>query len=51
MEARLVFVHGVEYYLHGGEIEEVRLTDLSCFPPDAETQTRLVEVKPNFEVT
>lgn len=23
MEARLVFVHGVEYYLHRGEIEEV----------------------------
>ena len=33
MEARLVLVHGVEYYLHRGEIEEVRLTDLSCFPP------------------
>lgn len=31
MEARLVFVHGVEYYLHGGGFEKVRLTDLSCF--------------------
>lgn len=34
VEARLVFVHGVEYYLQGGggvEIERVRLTDLSCF--------------------
>lgn len=31
MEARLVFVHGVENYLHGGVFEKVRLTDLSCF--------------------
>lgn len=30
METRLVFVHGVEYYLRGEEIERVRLTDLSC---------------------
>lgn len=29
METRLVFVHGVEYYLNTGEIEKVRLTDLS----------------------
>lgn len=31
VETRLVFVHGIEYYLQGGEIEKVRLTDLSCF--------------------
>lgn len=38
METRLVFVHGVEYYLHRGEIEKVRLTDLSlCQKPRSPT--------------
>lgn len=30
METWLVFVHGVQYYLHRGGFEKVRLTDLPC---------------------
>lgn len=34
VKTRLVFVHGVEYYLYRGEIEKVRLTYLSyCQKP------------------
>lgn len=49
MEARLVFVHGVENYLHGGGFEKVRLTDLSCFQkPHTGTCWDQVESRPNL---